>query len=113
MKMKMKMKMKRAGAFLISAALLLGLAPTLPGIDVSAHAEIVAEPDVTAYATRQQLMSNFASDSTIGKLGFGRNSSGGRQTWYILGKDSYIPGDNIAIFAAAPWDSRLRMVIRT
>lgn len=39
--------------------------------------------------------------SAKGKLAFGRNSSGGVQEWYILGKDEGIDGDNTIIFAAS------------
>ena len=50
-------------------------------------------PSVTAYATKEQLMDDtFAPNSSgtaanIGKLVFGKNSSGEAQEWYILGKE--------------------------
>ena len=67
-------------------------------------------PSVTAYATKEQLMDNtntFAPNSSgtaskIGKLVFGKNSSGEAQEWYILGKDTGVSGDNIVIFAVSP-----------
>ena len=53
-------------------------------------------------------MTAFTPDSngnatTIGKLVFGKNSSGASQEWYILGKDGGVSGDdNTIIFAASP-----------
>ena len=65
------------------------------------------EPINTAYVTRVQLMNSFKpySDGTaanIGKLVFGKNSSGTSQEWYILGKDEGVSGENTIIFAASP-----------
>ena len=63
---------------------------------------------VSAYTTKEQMMdSTFAPDSNgnatnIGKLVFGKNSSGAAQQWYILGKDEGVSGDNTIIFAASP-----------
>ena len=65
-------------------------------------------PSVTAYATKKQLMDGtFAPNSNvtasnIGKLVFGKNSSGQPQEWYILDKDDGVAGDNTVIFAASP-----------
>ena len=65
-------------------------------------------PSVTAYATKDQLMDGtFAPNSNgtaanIGKLVFGKNSSGSAQEWYILGQDTGVSGDNTVIFAASP-----------
>ncbi|MDD6191312.1 MAG: DUF6273 domain-containing protein, partial [Firmicutes bacterium] len=65
-------------------------------------------PSVSAYATKAQLTDGtFApnSDGTannIGKLIFGKSSSGSAQEWYILGSDSKVSGDNTVIFAASP-----------
>ena len=65
------------------------------------------EPSVTAYATKDQLMTAFTPDSngdatTIGKLVFGKNSSSVAQEWHILGKDEGVSGDNTIIFVASP-----------
>ena len=71
---------------------------------VGAEIEIIN----ATYATKTQLMDGtFApnSDGTatnIGKLVFGKNSSGASQEWYILGKDEGVSGDNTIIFAASP-----------
>jgi hypothetical protein len=80
-------------------------------------------PSVTAYATKDDLMTKFTPDvetgtaENIGKLIFGMDS-GTYSTdedrlyekaddpapleWYILGADSYVEGDNTIIFAADP-----------
>ena len=73
-----------------------------------AAGETGSEPSVSAYATKEQLTgTTFAPDSSgnatnIGKLVFGKNSSGSPQEWYILGRDSGVTGDNTIIFAASP-----------
>ena len=73
-----------------------------------AAGETGSEPSVSAYAAKEQLTgTTFAPDSSgnatnIGKLVFGKNSSGSPQEWYILGKDSGVTGDNTIIFAASP-----------
>ena len=70
--------------------------------------ELSFGPSVSAYATKAHLMGDaFApnADGTannIGKLVFGKNSSGDAQQWYILGKDTGVSGDNTIIFAASP-----------
>ncbi|MBQ8807416.1 MAG: hypothetical protein IJZ68_13435, partial [Bacteroidaceae bacterium] len=75
---------------------------------VFAEGETSSTPSVSAYATKAQLMDDtFAPDSSgnatnIGKLVFGKNSTGGAQEWYILGKDNGVSGDNTIIFAASP-----------
>lgn len=70
---------------------------------------ILRDPlSVTAYATKDQLMDDtFAPNSegtpqNIGKIVFGKDSSGNPLEWYILGKDSGVSGDNTIIFAASP-----------
>ncbi len=68
------------------------------------------EPDVTVFATKEQMMDGtFApkSDGTaenIGKILFGKNSSGNSQEWYILGADSGVNDgkNNTIIFATSP-----------
>ena len=70
--------------------------------------ELSFGPSVSAYASKAQLMDGtFAPNSkgtadNIGKLVFGKNSSGTSQEWYILGKDSGVSGDNTIIFATSP-----------
>lgn len=65
-------------------------------------------PSVSAYANKAQLTDGTFTPNTsgtcdnIGKLVFGKNSSGGAQEWYILGRDSGVFGYNTVIFAASP-----------
>ena len=71
------------------------------------------EPDVSVFATKQQLMDEtFAPNENgvpknIGKIVFGKNTkidgpftSVNPQEWYVLGADSGVIGDNTVIFAA-------------
>lgn len=60
-------------------------------------------PSVTAFATKDELMTVFdldGSDDTVGKLVFGKNSSGNAQEWYIVGKDKGVSGENTIIWDA-------------
>ena len=67
-----------------------------------------ASLSVTAYATKDQLMDDtFAPNSegtpqNIGKIVFGKDSSGNPMEWYILGSDSGVSSDNTVIFATSP-----------
>ena len=78
------------------------------GMIYAVNAEKEIEATHFTYATKAQLMDGtFAPDSNgnatnIGKLVFGKNSSGQPQEWYILGKDTVVEGDNTSIFAASP-----------
>ncbi|MDY3239681.1 MAG: DUF6273 domain-containing protein [Anaerovoracaceae bacterium] len=71
-------------------------------------------PSVSAYATKDQLMDGtFAPDSSgnaanIGKIVFGKNSSGKAQEWYVLGKDIFGTEENTTIFAASPIKEKQR-----
>ena len=107
--MKLKHNFKKGMAFVLSLAMVAGLVPAMSGgaNTVQAATGSGTEPSVTAYATKDQLMTAFTPDSngnatTIGRLVFGKNSSGNAQEWYILGKDSGVSGDNTIIFAASP-----------
>ncbi|MDD6525851.1 MAG: hypothetical protein PUF67_06430, partial [Firmicutes bacterium] len=66
------------------------------------------EPDVSVFATKEQLMDGtFAPNEkgvpeNIGKIVFGINAANITQEWYILGKDTGVSGDNTIIFAASP-----------
>ena len=104
-----KHNFKKGMAFVLSLAMVAGLVLAMSGgaNTVQAATGSGTEPSVTAYATKDQLMTAFNPDSngdatTIGKLVFGKNSSSNAQEWYILGKDTGVSGDNTIIFAASP-----------
>lgn len=106
---KLKHNFKKGMAFVLSLAMVAGLVLAMSGgaNTVQAATGSGTEPSVTAYATKDQLMTAFNSDSngdatTIGKLVFGKNSSSVAQEWHILGKDEGVSGDNTIIFAASP-----------
>lgn len=109
--MRIRNRVKKGIAVLLSSVLTFGMAAgIIPGSTLRAKAANVSisEPSITFYATKDQLMDGtFApnADGTannVGKLVFGKNSSGEAQKWYILGKDNDVAGDNTAIFAAEP-----------
>ena len=107
--MKLKHNFKKGMAFVLTFAMIAGLVPAMSGgaDTVQAATGSGTEPSVTAYATKNQLMTAFNPDAngtttTIGRLVFGKNSSGDVQEWYILGKDTGVSGDNTIIFAASP-----------
>lgn len=105
-------RFKKGTAVALTAALLAGLVPALPGATVSVKAAdgTTKSPSVSTYATKAQLMDDtFKPNSkgtaeTVGKLVFGKNSDGNPQEWYILGADSGVSGgkDNTIIFATSP-----------
>ena len=102
-----KKKFKKGTALLLACTMMAGLMTVMPQSAIPVKAAGTA-PGVSAYATKEQLMDGtFAPDSSgnatnIGKLVFGKNSSGTAQQWYILGKDTGVTGDNTIIFAASP-----------
>ena len=109
--MKLKHNFKKGMAFVLSLAMVAGLVPAMSGgaNTVQAATGTGTEPSVSAYATKDQLMTAFTPDAngtatTKGKLVFGKNISGNPQEWYILGADSGVSGgkDNTIIFAASP-----------
>ena len=95
---------KRILSILLSLCMVLTLAPQAAFAGTGTD----STPSVTAYATKDQLIDGtFAPNSNvtasnIGKLVFGKNSSGQPQEWYILDKDDGVAGDNTVIFAASP-----------
>lgn len=101
---------KKGMAFVLSLAMVAGLVPAMSGEanTVQAATGSGTEPSVTAYATKDQLMTAFTPDAngtatTKGKLVFGKKSDGTTaQEWYILGKDIGVSGDNTIIVAASP-----------
>lgn len=107
---KLKHNFKKGMAFVLSLAMVAGLVLAMPGgaNTVQAATGSGTEPSVTAYATKDQLMTAFTPDAngtatTKGKLVFGKKSDGTTaQEWYILGKDTGVSGDNTIIVAASP-----------
>ena len=107
---RLKHNFKKGMAFVLSLAMVAGFVPAMSGgaNKVQAAPGSGTEPSVSAYATKEQLMTAFTPDpngnaTTIGKLVFGKNSSGNPQEWYILGRDGGVPvDDNTIIFATSP-----------
>ena len=107
---RLKHNFKKGMAFVLSLAMVAGLVPAMSGgaNTVQAATGSGTEPSVTAYATKDQLMTAFTPDAngtatTKGKLVFGKKSDGTTaQEWYILGKDEGVSGDNTIIVAASP-----------
>ena len=106
-----KKRMSKGIAKILSGLLVFGMVAgivlAVPGGTVHAKAADVSEPGVTVYATKEQLMTAFTPDASgtntnVGKLLFGINASDTAQSWYILGKDKGVQGDNTIIFAASP-----------
>ena len=97
-------KVKKGIVRMAAAAMLLGLLPMTPANTLTVQAKYNT-PSVTTYASKEQLMTAFTpgtKDAAIGTLKFGKDESGSTMTWYILGQDTGVEGDNIAIFATAP-----------
>ena len=101
-----KRRFRKGTALLLACTMMAGLVTAMPGNIVNVKAATV-DPSVTAYATKDQLNGNTftpggdGKSNTIGKLVFGKNSSGNPQEWYILGNDSGVSGDNTILFAAS------------
>ena len=62
-------------------------------------------PSLSSFATKDQLMTEYMTGSdgkatNIGKLVFGKNKDNEPQEWYILGKDTGVSGDNVAVFTS-------------
>ncbi len=94
-------KIKKGLSLILTFALVIGLLPVMPGNANVVKAAGGSAPSITAYATKDELM-NWAYDTTVGKIVFGKDSSGNPLEWYILGSDSGVAGDNTAIFATSP-----------
>ena len=107
---RLKHNFKKGMAFVLSLAMVAGLVPAMSvgANTVQAATGSGTQPSVTAYATKDQLMTAFTPDAngtatTKGKLVFGKKSDGTTaQEWYILGKDTGVSGDNTIIVAASP-----------
>ena len=98
-------KRKIRVATFLASLMIAGLLQAMLGSMLSVRATEKNAPSVTAYATKSELMNTFQQDgnnTAIGKLMFGKDSSGKPLEWYILGSDNGVKGDNISIFAASP-----------
>ncbi len=93
-------KIKKGLSLILTFALVIGLLPVMPGNANVVKAAGGSAPSITAYATKDELM-NWAYDTTVGKIVFGKDSSGNPLEWYILGSDSGVQGENTAIFASS------------
>lgn len=104
---KIKRRIKKGISLLLTIVLLVSILQTIiHNMDIVMAAN-GGTPSVTAYATKDELMNTFKQDgtnTTIGKIIFGKDSSGNPLEWYVLGKDDGVTGDNISIFAASPLD---------
>ena len=94
---------KKVLSIVLIMCLLLNAVPVMTLADT---ADGAGEISVSAYASKEQLMTEFSTNSegtasNTGKIIFGKNSASNPQEWYVLGKDSGVDGDNTAIFAAS------------
>ena len=98
--------MKKLKIFILTLLMVITVLP----VNTIAEGEQTTAPDVTVYATKDDMMGEtFAPNSNgtaknIGKILFGKNSSGNSQEWYILGADSGVNDgkNNTIIFATSP-----------
>ena len=96
--------MRKKTALLLSAALLAGMVAG-NGNDMGTVHAAGTTPSVTTFATKDKLQKTFdcnGENDTVGLLRFGKNMDGEPQTWYIVGTDSGVTGENIVLFAAEP-----------
>ena len=99
-------RIRKAAAVFLTAFLAAELMPVLPDMGSEAHA---AGPDVTAFATREQLAddANFSMDrnksGSVQKVYFGQDGAGNAQEWYIAGAEPAGGNANgLVLFAASP-----------
>lgn len=92
----------KAAAWLMSACMLIGSLPAIPGMSRKVSA---AETKIEGFATKEQLLTDYSMDGAagkkIGKVTFGQNEKGTAQSWYIAGKDPATE-DGLVLFAASP-----------
>ena len=101
---KMWKSMRKKTALLLSAALLAGMVAGNGNGLGTVHAA-GSTPSVTTFATKDELQKKFDCDGendTVGLLRFGKNAYDEPQTWYIVGTDTGVAGENIVLFAAEP-----------
>ena len=97
---------KRLLSLMLTLFMVLLLVPATAFAESNAETGAGCVPNVTTYATKEQLMDDtFAPNANgtannIGKLVFGSNGTTPQQ-WYILGRDDGVSGDNTIIFSTA------------
>ena len=89
-----KLRMNKVITTLLAVAMIAGVSQNLTGINT-----VMASGTTESY--------NFVEKADLlnlktGKIIFGKNEKGNAQEWYLLGTDSNVSGDNVAIVAAAP-----------
>ncbi|MCI5494213.1 MAG: hypothetical protein MR425_08790 [Lachnospiraceae bacterium] len=92
--------LKRGITLLLSAALTLTIAPVVSNDTTAQAASATDQGEVTAYAAKESLLNDYAAKKKNDWLVFGKDENGQALSWYILGKDSGVSGDNIALIAA-------------
>ncbi|MGN0246765.1 MAG: bacterial Ig-like domain-containing protein [Lachnospiraceae bacterium] len=113
-----KKRFRKGIALLLACTMMAGVVTAMPGNIVNVKAATV-DPSVTAYATKAQLNGDTftpggdGKSDTIGKLVFGKNSSGNPQEWYILGKDTGVSGENTILFAASSITAKSKFAPRS
>lgn len=97
---------RKFGAALTAAAAAAALMPVMPQGTTTVYA---AQPDVTQFATKEQLMTSFDTDDTDGeangkKIYFGWNDLWGEpQSWWIVGQDpADTEGNGLVLLSSTP-----------
>ena len=104
--MKNNKKLIRRILVFLMIILICSCVPFLTDNLYNVKAQAGSEVSVNAFATKDELMTMFTPNSEgvaprVGKLAFGKKSGGSDITWYILGKDNSVAGNNIAVFATS------------
>ena len=100
---KLKKNVKKGIVLALSAVMALGLTPSvLNGSQKvqAADAEEQAPTAIPGFATKDELLAGDSSQRL--KLYLGVNSKGNYQSWYVLGKDDSVSGENTVLFSKVP-----------
>ena len=103
--MEKKNLIKKGLAIVLSAAMVLGIMPSIGDNLKEVQAATTNTAPTPGYWTDAAGLEKFsldAADDTVGKIIFGQNGSGAAQQWKIAGTDTGISGDNIILFADTP-----------
>ena len=96
----LKKNVKKGIVLALSAVMALGLTPSVLNGSQKVQAADTEEQAPTAmlgFATKDELRAGDSSQRL--KIYLGTNSKGNYQSWYVLGKDDGVNGDNTALFA--------------